>query len=42
VREVISRALRQLDADGLVKTTPEGILILDPAGLHAVASGTEE
>ncbi len=37
VREVVARALHQLDVEGLLKTTPEGIVILDPAGLYAVA-----
>lgn len=37
VREVVARALHQLSAEGLVKTTPEGIVVLDPAGLHTVA-----
>ena len=37
VREVVARALHQLAVEGLVKTTSEGIVILDPAGLHAVA-----
>lgn len=42
VREVISRTLSRMDVEGLVKTTSEGILILDPPGLHAVASGSKE
>lgn len=37
VREVIARTLRQLQAMQLVKTTSKGIVILDPARLHAFA-----
>lgn len=37
VREVVARALHQLSAEGLVKTTPAGIEILDPVRLLAVA-----
>jgi CRP/FNR family transcriptional regulator, cyclic AMP receptor protein len=34
VREVVARVLRDLRASGLVATVPEGVHILDPAGLH--------
>ncbi len=37
VREVIARALHQLSAEGLVRTMPEGIEIMDPIGLLAVS-----
>jgi CRP/FNR family transcriptional regulator len=38
VREVIARALQRLQGEGLIKTTADGVVILDPAGLYAVAS----
>jgi CRP/FNR family cyclic AMP-dependent transcriptional regulator len=38
VREVIARALQRLQGEGLIKTTAEGVVILDPAGLYAAAS----
>ena len=38
VREVIARALQRLQGEGLIKTTAEGIIILDPAGLYAVTA----
>ena len=38
VREVIARALKRLQGEGLIKTTADGVVILDPAGLYAVAS----
>lgn len=34
VREVVARVLRDLRVTGLVATVPEGVAILDPAGLH--------
>jgi CRP/FNR family cyclic AMP-dependent transcriptional regulator len=34
VREVVARVLRDLRIDRLVATSPDSILILDPAGLH--------
>jgi len=34
VREVVARVLRELRVAGLVATTPPGILVLDPTGLH--------
>jgi CRP/FNR family transcriptional regulator len=34
VREVVARVLRDLRASGLVATTPQGLRILDPTGLH--------
>jgi CRP/FNR family transcriptional regulator len=34
VREVVARVLRELRADGLVATTPGGVRVLDPTGLH--------
>jgi len=40
VREVIARALQRLQGEGLIQTTPDGIVILDPAGLYAVAALT--
>ncbi len=39
VREVVVRALRDLRADGLIRTGGRGILILDPERLWAVAMG---
>lgn len=39
VREVVARTLHQLVVEGLVETTSEGIVILDPPGLHAIAWG---
>ncbi|SNX98799.1 cAMP-binding domain of CRP or a regulatory subunit of cAMP-dependent protein kinases [Geodermatophilus sabuli] len=39
VREVVARALRQLQDDELVARTPGALVLLDPAALHAVASG---
>jgi CRP/FNR family transcriptional regulator len=37
VREVVARALRDLRAAGIVATTSESVVILDPARLHAVS-----
>jgi CRP/FNR family transcriptional regulator, cyclic AMP receptor protein len=37
VREVIARTLRKFQTEHLVKSSPQGIVILDPAGLRAVA-----
>jgi CRP/FNR family transcriptional regulator, cyclic AMP receptor protein len=37
VREVVARALRDLRTSGVVATTPESVVILDPARLHAVS-----
>ena len=37
VREVVARALRDLRMAGIVATTAESVVILDPARLHAVA-----
>jgi CRP/FNR family transcriptional regulator, cyclic AMP receptor protein len=34
VREVVARVLREFRLEGLVATSPAGIHILDPAGLH--------
>ena len=36
VREVVARALRDLRTAGIVATTSESVVILDPARLHAV------
>jgi CRP/FNR family transcriptional regulator len=35
VREVVARTLRDLRAEGLVGMSPDGIRLIDPAGLHA-------
>jgi CRP/FNR family cyclic AMP-dependent transcriptional regulator len=37
VREVVARALRDLRVAGIVATTAESVVILDPARLHAVS-----
>lgn len=37
VREVVARALRDLRLAGIVATTPDSVVILDPARLHAVS-----
>jgi CRP/FNR family transcriptional regulator len=37
VREVVARALRELRTDGIVATTLDSVVILDPARLHAVS-----
>jgi CRP/FNR family transcriptional regulator, cyclic AMP receptor protein len=37
VREVVTRVLRGMREDGLVRTGPDGIHLLDAAGLHATA-----
>ena len=37
VREVVARALRDLRTAGIVATTSESVVILDPARLHAVS-----
>jgi CRP/FNR family transcriptional regulator len=37
VREVVARALRDLRMAGIVATTAESVVILDPARLHAVS-----
>jgi CRP/FNR family transcriptional regulator, cyclic AMP receptor protein len=42
VREVASRALRQLAAAGLVRTRPGGVVLLEPAALQAVAEGADD
>jgi CRP/FNR family transcriptional regulator, cyclic AMP receptor protein len=34
VREVVARVLRDLRQSGLVETGPDGVRVLDPAGLH--------
>ncbi|MFW3168567.1 Crp/Fnr family transcriptional regulator [Geodermatophilus sp. CPCC 206100] len=39
VREVVARALRGLREDGLVGRSQQGVRLLDPAALHAVAVG---
>ena len=39
VREVVTRTLHQLRDDGLVATSREGIVLLDPIGLSEEASG---
>jgi CRP/FNR family cyclic AMP-dependent transcriptional regulator len=41
VREVVARALRQLQDDDLVARTPGALVLLDPAALHALASGSD-
>src|SRR6185312_14520796 len=38
VREVVARALRDLRTAGIVATTSESVVILDPARLHAAAA----
>ena len=35
VREVVTRVLREMRDEGLVRTTRQGIVLLDPAGLSA-------
>lgn len=42
VREVVARALKTLRADGCIGRTQAGILIIDPARLHQIASGLYE
>jgi CRP/FNR family transcriptional regulator, cyclic AMP receptor protein len=37
VREVVARVLRELRAEGLIRTSRQGIVILDPVGLHGQA-----
>jgi CRP/FNR family transcriptional regulator len=37
VREVVTRVLRGMREDGLVRTGPDGIHLLDAAGLHTTA-----
>ena len=39
VREVVARALRDLRLAGVVATSPDHIVILDPARLHAESAG---
>ena len=39
VREVVARALRDLRVAGIVATTADSVVILDPARLHAAAEG---
>ncbi len=39
VREVVSRALRQLESEGLVARERRGLTVLDPEGLYAVSVG---
>jgi CRP/FNR family transcriptional regulator, cyclic AMP receptor protein len=41
VREVVARALRRLREDGLIGRTPQGITLLEPSRLHAIAAGEE-
>jgi CRP/FNR family transcriptional regulator, cyclic AMP receptor protein len=41
-REVASRALRQLDAAGLLRTRPGGVVLLDIPALQSVAAGAED
>jgi CRP-like cAMP-binding protein len=38
VREVVSRALRELEAIGLLRRTGDYIVLVDAAGLHRVAA----
>jgi CRP/FNR family transcriptional regulator, cyclic AMP receptor protein len=40
VREVVARALRDLRMAGIVATTAESVVILDPARLHALSGGS--
>jgi CRP/FNR family transcriptional regulator, cyclic AMP receptor protein len=42
VREVASRALRQLAAAGLLRTRPGGVVLLEPAALQAVAERADD
>lgn len=35
VRTVVARAIRELRTAGLIETSADGIVLLDPAGLHA-------
>jgi CRP/FNR family transcriptional regulator len=39
VREVVARALRDLRAAGIVATTADSVVILDPARLYAETGG---
>jgi len=39
VREVVARALRDLRVAGIVATTPDSVVILDPARLYAESAG---
>ena len=41
VREVVARALRDLRVAGIVATTADSVLILDPARLHAVSGSPQ-
>jgi hypothetical protein len=41
VREVVARALRELRMAGIVDTTADSVVILDPARLHVVSGGAE-
>jgi CRP/FNR family transcriptional regulator, cyclic AMP receptor protein len=40
VREVVARALRDLRTAGIVATTAESVVILDPAQLHALSASS--
>jgi CRP/FNR family transcriptional regulator, cyclic AMP receptor protein len=40
VREVVARALRDLRMAGIVATTAESVVILDPARLHALSGSS--
>jgi CRP/FNR family cyclic AMP-dependent transcriptional regulator len=40
VREVVARALRDLRTAGIVATTAESVVILDPAQLHALSGSS--
>jgi CRP/FNR family cyclic AMP-dependent transcriptional regulator len=42
VREVVTRVLRDMRDEGLVDTTRQGIVLLDPAGLSAQVERSEE
>jgi CRP/FNR family cyclic AMP-dependent transcriptional regulator len=41
VREVVARALRELRLAGLLATSPDSIVILDPARLHDESWGLD-
>src|SRR3954467_15816780 len=41
VREVVARALRDLRMAGIVATTAESVVILDPARLHALSGSSK-
>lgn len=42
VRAVVARSLGQLREEGLIARTAKGLLLADPGGLHALASGGDE